>query len=45
LRSFGPPREYPAPDEPLPFDADRIAELMKRGDPKDSEEIARRLQG
>jgi hypothetical protein len=32
-------------EEPLPFDVDRFAELIERGDPNDFEEIARRLQG
>ena len=32
-------------EEPLPFDVDRVAELIERGDPNDFEEIARRLQG
>ncbi|CAN5168107.1 hypothetical protein BH10PSE10_BH10PSE10_02910 [soil metagenome] len=32
-------------EEPLPFDIDRVAELIERGDPNDFEEIARRVQG
>lgn len=31
-------------DGALPFDIDRVAELMESGDPKDFEEIARRMQ-
>lgn len=41
----GTPRQPPAPEEPLAPDLDRLAELIRRGDPEDAEEIARRLQG
>lgn len=41
----GMPRQPPAPEEPLAPGLDRLAELMERGDPKDLEEIARRMQG
>lgn len=41
----GTPRQPPAPEEPLAPDLDRLAELIRRGDPQDAEEIARRLQG
>lgn len=41
----GEPREHPALEEPLAPDLDKLAELIRRGDPKDFEEIARRVQG
>ncbi len=38
------PWALPKPDEPMPFDADRIAELLESNDVEHFEEIARRIK-
>ncbi len=37
------PRTLPKPEEPMPFDADRVAELIETGDVEHFEEIAWRM--
>ncbi len=43
LRLRPTPRTLPKPEEPLPFDADRVAELIETGDVEHFEETARRM--